>query len=184
MKKNIFTLVLNIMLAIIVITGVVMTVFALSTREDEVVQVMDYVVLSIQTDSMEDTIMVGDLILTERYDNQRLEEGEIISFFTIIQDQRVIMTHRIVEVQEAEGMITYVTQGDNNLIPDQIEVPPGDIISVYSDFKVPFLGGVFDLLGSQYGFFFLIIIPLFAVFVYQVYNFIILIVEKKKEAAS
>ncbi len=184
MKKGIFSVLLNVILGVIIVLAVVVTVVSLATQEDGVPKVLGYVPLSIQTGSMEDTIMIGDLIITHAYEDQKLEEGQIISFFTIEQEQRIIMTHRIIEVNEVGQMLSYTTQGDNNEIPDKIEVAPGDIISVYEGTRLPMVGSALDLLGSQYGFLFLIIIPLFGFFLYQLYNFIVLVIEMKKEQTN
>ncbi len=179
--KKLGSILLNILLVVIIFMAAVVTIVALATREEGVPNVMGYIPLSIQSPSMEDTIMTGDLIITKKYADEELNVDDVISFFSLEQDTKIIKTHRIVEVKTAGGMVSYVTQGDNNDLPDEVEAAPGDIISVYEGTRVPFLGKMLDIFGSQYGFLILVIVPLFIAFLYQLYKFIGLIIEMKKE---
>ena len=91
---------------------------------------------------MEPEIMPGDLIVTKEYNpNKReLKEKDIISFYAEIQNQRVVITHRIEHIININGMVAYVTKGDNNKISDENQVAPGDVIAVYDGFRIPYLG--------------------------------------------
>lgn len=175
------SIIFDIITWIIVIVSVFVTVISLSSKESGVPSVMGKVLLSIQTNSMEPTIKPGDLILTEKFVKQELNKDDIISFFSIEQGQKIIKTHRIDNVKKINNVVTYITKGDNNPVPDGAEVPPGDIVSVYYGLRVGSLGSILDFLKSQWGFFIFIIVPLFIFLLYQLYVFIILIIENKKE---
>ncbi len=179
--KKKLSIVFDILTWAIVIVSVFVTVLSLSTKDKGVSSVFGKILLSIQSNSMEPTIMTGDLIITDDYKQQILNEQDIISFFSVEEGYRIIKTHRIVEVKNIDGIITYVTQGDNNPVPDGVEVPPGDIVSVYHGLKINSIGKVLDLLKSKWGFFIFIIVPLFIFLIYQFYVFIVLIIENKKE---
>lgn len=178
-KKS--SIIFDIITWIIVIVSVFVTIISLTSKESGVPSFMGKVLLSIQTNSMEPTINPGDLIITSKYNNQILKKGDIISFFSIEQQQKIIKTHRIDEVVTAGNMITYYTKGDNNVVRDQLGVPAGDIVSVYDGPRIAYLGKALDFLKSQWGFFIFIIVPLFIFLIYQLYVFIVLIIENKKE---
>lgn len=176
------SLIVNAFFVLLIILAAIITVVSLSTQEEGVSNIAGIIPYSIRTESMEDTIMKGDLIFTNRYDGDEiLEEGEIISFFMMEQNQRVINTHRIIEVNDDGLVVSYVTKGDNNLIEDAEEVAPGDIISVYNGVRIPKVGYAMDFFSSKYGFLFGIILPMFIFFIYQLYVFIELVVEMKYE---
>ena len=67
--------------------------------------------------SMEPTFSAGDLLIIQQQESYR--EREIVMY----EDGGVLTTHRIVG-RQLEG---FITQGDNNNIPDSQAVSPGQI---------------------------------------------------------
>lgn len=184
MKKNnkrVLNILFNMGIWAVVLVGAFITISALTTKDKGVANFLGKIPLSIQTNSMEPKIKVGDLIVTEKYDGKELKEDAVISFFAVEQDRKIIKTHRIIEVKHNEGIVSYITQGDNNPGRDEMPVTQFDIISVYNGTRIGFLGKAFDFLKSQWGFFIFIVLPLFMFFIYQLYTFMSLIIESKKE---
>lgn len=179
--KKILKWLFNIIITIIIIIAAVVTVVSLSTKEKGVANINGYIPFSIQTESMVPTMNVGDLIITKKYNNQELKVDDIISFFSVEQETTIIKTHRIKEIKQDGKVTSYITKGDNNDVEDEVEVAPGDIISVYNNTKFQYLGSVLDFFKSKYGFLFCIILPLFIFFLYQLYAFISLVIEVKKD---
>lgn len=182
--KKVLDVLGNVLMWSIIIVGACVTVVSLSTKERGIANIMSYIPFSIQTASMEPTINTGDLIITKKYDGSTvLEKGTIISFFSIEQEKLIVKTHRIDTVINRNGIISYVTKGDNNNSIDPTEVAPGDIVSVYAGTKCAVVGYVLTFLKSQIGFLIFVILPLFIFFIYQLYTFIVLIIDTKKEEA-
>lgn len=182
--KKVLDVLGNVLMWSVIIVAACVTVVSLSTKEKGIANVMGYIPFSIQTASMEPTINTGDLIITKKYDGSTvLEKGTIISFFAIEQEKLIVKTHRIDTVLNRNGIISYVTKGDNNNSIDPTEVAPGDIVSVYDGTRCAIVGYVLTFLKSQIGFLIFVILPLFIFFVYQLYTFIVLIIETKKEEA-
>lgn len=182
--KKVLDVLGNVLMWSIIIVGACVTVVSLSTKERGIANIMGYIPFSIQTASMEPTINTGDLIITKKYDGSTvLEKGTIISFFSIEQEKLIVKTHRIDTVINRNGIISYVTKGDNNNSIDPTEVAPGDIVSVYAGTKCAVVGYVLTFLKSQIGFLIFVILPLFIFFIYQLYTFIVLIIDTKKEEA-
>lgn len=180
--KKVLDVLGNVLMWSIIIVGACVTVVSLSTKERGIANIMGYIPFSIQTASMEPTINTGDLIITKKYDGSTvLEKGTIISFFSIEQEKLIVKTHRIDTVINRNGIISYVTKGDNNNSIDPTEVAPGDIVSVYAGTKCAVVGYVLTFLKSQIGFLIFVILPLFIFFIYQLYTFIVLIIDTKKE---
>lgn len=183
--KKILGVVLNIVIWLIILLAVFITIITLNTKERKVADLFGFIPLSVQTDSMKPTINPGDLIITKEYDGTSLlEKGDIISFFSLTDDTIIIKTHRIDEVHTNNGSPSYITKGDNVDEVDELEVVPGDIVSTYSGTKLPVMGKVLTFLQSQIGFFVFIILPLFAFFIYQLYKFISVIIDSKREVAK
>ena len=179
--KKILKVALNVIVWIIIVLAATVTLITLTTREKGVSNIMGYVPLNIQTGSMEPTIKTGDLIVTKKYDgNTNIKEGEVISFFARENDTTIIKTHRVKTVLDVNGMTSYVTRGDNNTADDEQQVAPGDIISTWGGTRIPVLGDVLSFLKTKTGFFVCIILPLAAFFIYQLYKFIMVLLDYKK----
>ena len=179
--KKILKVILDVIIWVVIILAASVTLITLTSREKGVSKIFGYVPLNIQTGSMEPTILKGDLIITKAYDGKsELKEKDVISFFAMEENTKIIKTHRIKSVLTVNGMTSYVTQGDNNTGEDQQQVAPGDIISVWTGTRIPVLGSILTFLKTKVVFFVCIILPLAAFFIYQLYKFIMLLLDYKK----
>ena len=179
--KKILKIIFGVIIWTIIIIATLITISTLRTRGREVPNVFGYVPLVVKSESMEPEIMIGDLIVTKEYNpNKReLKEKDIISFYAEIQNQRVVITHRIEHIININGMVAYVTKGDNNKISDENQVAPGDVIAVYDGFRIPYLGTLINFIKTKVGFICCVILPLALFFIYQLYQFIVLLFEYK-----
>ena len=196
-KKKILSIALNTLIWIFVIFSLMITILVFSAQgsEDGVPAVFGKSLITISTDSMEPTYKAGDLVFMEKLSDEEIENlqpGQIITFRAPIDidgDGMVgdINTHRI---EKVEGN-RFVTKGDHNLIPDNEGDDPytvhmSDVIGLCTeDGKIGGLGNVISFLRSSLGFFLCIVLPLILFFLYELYNFItILVTERSKKAAS
>ena len=196
--KKILSTVGNVLVWAFVILSLVITamVFAAQKSEDGVPALFGKSLITIQTKSMEDTYYAGDMVFMTkltREEKLNLQVGQIITFRTSIdidEDGKPgdLNTHRIVEGRG--DSLSYVTQGDNNPYADNVgdkayTVHVDDIIGVCTDDgKIRGLGNVIKFLSSSLGFFLCIVLPLILFFLYELYNFInVLVTEKHKKAA-
>ena len=132
---------------------------------------------------MKPTFQSGDLIFIKKCDTSKLKEGDIITFHTIIDNQYALNTHRILKIEEANGVRSYTTVGDNNNgIADQHVISDGDIVGKYVG-HISDLGKVMDFLSSSTGFLIVIVFPMLLFFIYQVYNLIMISIRLKKAIA-
>lgn len=179
--KKILKIIFGVIIWTIIIIATLITISTLRTRGREVPNVFGYVPLVVNSESMEPEIMTGDLIVTKEYNpNKReLKEKDIISFYAEIQNQRVVITHRIEHIININGMVAYVTKGDNNKISDENQVAPGDVIAVYDGFRIPYLGTLINFIKTKVGFICCVILPLALFFIYQLYQFIVILFEYK-----
>jgi signal peptidase len=193
--KKILSIVANVLVWAFVVVSLLITVmvFAAQNSEDGVPSLFGVSLINIETGSMKDTYFEGDLVFMTkltREEKLNLQPGQIITFRTSIDinnDGKAgdINTHRIYE--KIEGTLSYVTIGDNNLIPDNqgnnpYTVHVDDIIGVCTEEGVlRGVGGVLKFLRSSLGFFLCIVLPLILFFLYELYRFItVLVAEKKK----
>lgn len=83
--------------------------------------------------SMEDTIMTGDLIIYDKIDPDKLEVGDIITFWQPGTQNPVTITHRIIEIEETADGRLFTTQGDNNpsSLTWEVDFPETKVIGKY-----------------------------------------------------
>lgn len=138
--------------------------------------------LTVKTDSMAPTFEAGDLIFVRKVDTSTLKVGDIVCFHTIINNEYALNTHRISDIVEENGVITYVTKGDNNMIEDSERITGGDVVGKYFG-KLSGFGKVIDFLSGSIGFLLVIVLPMLIFFIYQIYHLIVISIQLKKAIA-
>ena len=180
MKKaaNIF---LNVLLWILVLVVAFFAVVTFATRSDgSVSNLFGYTPMTVLTDSMSPTFRSNDLIIIKAESQKTYKVGDVVSYWTFINGVKSINTHRVVDVREADGITYFTTRGDNNSADDSLTISRGDIIGHFV-VKVPFMGKILAVLSSSVGFFIILVIPLLLFFLFQLYKFIVLMMELRKQ---
>lgn len=182
--KRAGTIVISVILWAIILLAALYAFTTMATKDDQnVASILGYTPLVVETDSMKPTFESGDLIFIKKCDTSKLNEGDIITFHTIIDNQYALNTHRIQKIDEANGVRSYTTIGDNNNgIADQHVISDGDIVGKYIG-HVSGFGKVMNFLSSSMGFLIVIVLPMLLFFIYQVYNLIMISIRLKKAMA-
>ncbi len=109
----------------------------------------------IESDSMEPTFSVGDLLFWRPESIDNIEEGDIVVYSSQTLDEELVV-HRVVEVEE-EGEKRLITQGDANNRTDQAAGEPavtednllGTPVSIGGvSFSIPRLGYIWMFLSA------------------------------------
>ena len=125
---------------------------------------------SIQTESMYPTLEPGDLIISTSVEPEELRIDDIITYWTVINGERVLNTHRISDIYDGGTHLIFATKGDNNTTADSMTVHASEIVGIYR-FRIPGVGKVFDFLQTSTGFFLIIVLPVFMFFIYHLVQF-------------
>lgn len=179
--KKFLTVMISVLLWAVILAAALFAFTTLATRDTtKVASIAGFTPLAVKSDSMLPAFRAGDLIIIRACDTAELQVGDIICFHAIIENQYALNTHRIAEI--VEGSIrSYVTRGDNNPVSDLQRIVDGDIVGKYVG-KVPGVGRVLEFLGSSLGFLLVILLPLIAFFIYQIYRLIVISANLKKAA--
>ena len=171
--RRIANTIINIVLVIAIILAAVCTYTSyVSTSGNGVPSIFGLRVMSIQTESMYPTMKPGDLIFdTAVKDTGELKIGDIITYWTVIDGERVLNTHRITEIYDGGGYIIFQTKGDNNTIEDSLTVHESEIVGQYNGMKIAGLGKLFDYLQTSTGFLIVVVIPVAIFFLYHLIQF-------------
>lgn len=171
-ENHVLNTVINVVLVVAIILAAICTyVSFVSTSGNGVPSILGIRPFSIQTDSMYPTLKPGDLIIDRAVkDTSELEVGDIITYWTIINGERVLNTHRISEIYDGGGYLIFGTKGDNSSFGDALTVHESEIVGEYW-FRIGGIGKVFDYLQTSMGFFLVVVLPVFIFFLYHLVQF-------------
>lgn len=171
--KKIANIVINTILIIAIVVAALCTYTSyVSTSGNGVPSIFGVRVLSIQTDSMYPTLSSGDMIFDSAVkDTGKLVIGDVITYWTVIDGERVLNTHRITEIYDGGGYLIFQTKGDNNTVEDSLTVHESEIVGQYNGKKVSGLGKVFDYLKTSTGFLIVVVIPVAVFFLFHLIQF-------------
>ena len=170
-------------------------VFSAQGSPDGIPSLFGKSLLTIESPSMTGTFNKGDMVFMTKVDDAQradLKVGDIVTYqapIDINEDGKIgdINTHRIYSIDPATGEI--VTKGDNNHLPDNEGDTPytirrNDVIGVCAENgRIVGLGNVIKFLRSSLGFFLCIVLPLILFFLYELYNFISILVSERAKRA-
>ena len=143
-----------------------------------VFRLFGYEIYTVMSGSMEPHYHVGSLIYVKPVDIDELKENDVITF--VADENNTIVTHRIVEVVNANNGKRFRTKGDANDVPDAKEVHYKNVLG-RPEFSIPLLGYLAFHIQHPPGLYIAIVVAiglLFVVFYPAIYD------KRKEKAAS
>ena len=107
--------------------------------------------------SMMPTIPIGSVVAVKSVEASTIKVGDIITFRTGAEGDKVA-THRVVEVSNGSGALSFRTAGDSNANPDGNAVLAENVVGKVW-FHMPFVGYLSSFVTTKLGFIFLIVVP-------------------------
>lgn len=179
--RKIYNIVSTIIVALVFIFLVLMVAIVLWQRSSgSDTSIFGYYLFDVVSDSMEDTIKVGDVILCKEIDDvNSLQQGDVITFTAPSGPLKGHNeTHRIYSIKRNDdGTIDYIkTAGDNTYGGDDVRVDswnlnPSAVKAKYVK-TLPFIAGLREFLTHWYGYVVLIALPLLIVSTLFIIGFI------------
>ena len=134
-----------------------------------------YSIFTVVTQSMIPKYQVGDMLLAKVVDTSTLKVGDDVVYMGQVGTfNGKIVTHQIVNIEEGSPR-KFHTKGINNMIEDPV-VQEGQILGRVV-FKLSLLSFISKIISNQYGFFFIIFVPI----VVLVFGIIMDTVDDKKK---
>ena len=142
--------------------------------------IFGYRIFAVATGSMVPDYNVNDVLAIKEVDHDELQVGDDITYLGERQDVNgKIVTHRIIAIKTIDGKKTYITKGINNITED----PSIEDDQIYGKVmgKIPIVTEINHIIKNQYGFFFLIFIPLVTVIFLEIADTVTEIKHEKKD---
>ena len=169
--SKVINIIVNVILIVAIVFAVICTYISfVTTSGSGVPSILGLRLLSIQTNSMSPTFNEGDLIISTKVKPDDLRPDDIITYWTVIDGERVLNTHRIETIYDGGGYLIFETKGDANTSVDPLTVHERELVGQYK-VRVPGIGKVFDYLQTGTGFLIVVVIPVFIFFVYHLVQF-------------
>jgi signal peptidase len=170
--KKILNIIVNVILVIAIVLAAVCTyVSFVSTSGSGVPSIFGIRPFTVQSDSMYPELKPGDLIIdTAVKEPAKLKVGDIITYWTIIDGERVLNTHRITGIYDGGTYRYFETKGDRNTIADPITVHESEVVGQYK-FRIGGVGKVLDYLQTSTGFLLIIVLPVLLFFIFHLVQF-------------
>ena len=141
------------------------------TNKDEVPSLFGYAPMIVLTDSMaganDDSFSGGDLVFVKTVKADDVKKGDVISFFDPAGNGSTITSHRVVEVINEDGKISFKTKGDNNNTEDQMAVPAENLVGIYTGFKIAGAGHVAMFMQTTWGLIICVVLPIILLIVWD-----------------
>ena len=128
-------------------------------NKDEVPSIGGKLPLIVLTDSMYPEIESGDLIICNTAEAEDIKVNDVISFFDPAGNGTSIVTHRVVEIVEEDGKISFRTRGDNNNTEDKELVPAENLVGVYK-MRIAGAGHIAMFMQSTAGLIVCVVLPI------------------------
>lgn len=116
--------------------------------------------------SMEPSIATGSAILVKNTDGSKIEPDDIITFSSKDESGPATTTHRVINVTNESGELSFQTKGDANENPDPRRVPESAVVGKVA-MTIPVLGKLIFSLDNVYGYVLLVVIPGAMMVVYE-----------------
>lgn len=110
-------------------------------NSDEVPSVGGVFPMIVLTDSMYPVIQSGDLIICHTAEPDEIKNGDVIVFYDPMGNGTTVVTHRVLEVLDEDGQLSFRTKGDNNNAEDQVAVPGEKLLGTYEK-RIPGAGNI------------------------------------------
>ena len=164
MKRKIrdtFLIILIILLIPILFVSAVILIDAV-LHPNEIPSFFGWKPFIVLSGSMETEFESGDLVVVKEVDSNDLKKNDIIAFR--IND--IVVTHRIIQVNDRDGEKTFITRGDINSGEDQWKVEEENIEGIYK-FRIKGLGNVAIFLQTPIGMISCLSVPVISLFLLQ-----------------
>lgn len=136
-------------------------------HEDEVPSFFGLTPMIVLTESMEPNIKAGDLIVCKPVDAKDIAVGDVISFFDPMSTTGSVVTHRVTEIIDEDGVLYFRTMGDNNDGAADPKPVAGDKVVGRYSFRIGGLGSALMFMQSTPGLIVCIGVPLVLLIGYE-----------------
>lgn len=154
--KILWDIIVKLVTLLIVLISLIIIVQKVTNNKESF---FGYRIFRVQTGSMISKYQIGDVILVKKQDVDKIKVGDDVTYLGESSSVKgILITHRVIDIQEVDGKKEFHTQGIANNLEDP--VVHGNQINGVVQFKMPILTLLCKLLNNKYIFYFGAVLPL------------------------
>lgn len=154
--KILWDIIVKLVTLLIVLISLIIIVQKVTNNKESF---FGYRIFRVQTGSMIPKYQIGDVILVKKQDVDKIKVGDDVTYLGESSSVKgILITHRVIDIQEVDGKKEFHTQGIANNLEDP--VVHGNQINGVLQFKMPILTLLCKLLNNKYIFYFGAVLPL------------------------
>ena len=151
MKRKLILNIINILLVLLIVFIIVN--IAISKINNRPPEFFGYSAFVVQTASMSGEIEVGDLIISKKVDIEEIRLNDNIVFISADYYGKTIV-HKVIEINESDDGISFVTKGIANSVEDESPVTADNFYGKCVGVSI-ILGNLYYMITSTSGLLFL-----------------------------
>ena len=164
--KILWDIIVKLVTLLIVLISLIIIVQKVTNNKESF---LGYRIFRVQTGSMIPKYQIGDVILVKKQDVDKIKVGDDVTYLGESSSVKgILITHRVIDIQEVDGKKEFHTQGIANNLEDP--VVHGNQINGVVQFKMPILTLLCKLLNNKYIFYFGAVLPLTLYIFFRVLN--------------
>ena len=173
--KRFLNWVWSIFEVIIIVYVIAITCFILCRNEHGFTQFGEYTFdnISLTDERNIHDVKKGDLLIIKNSND--IKVGDMIYYYAVYNDKYVIKTNAVTKIEKDDFTNLYTLNDEDGII-----IASTRVLGKYAS-RHSHLGAILDVLESKIGFLFLVLLPIMVVFIYQVYEFIVIIRYERNE---
>lgn len=154
--KSLWDIIVKLVTLLIVFISLIIIVQKVTNNKESF---FGYRIFRVQTGSMIPKYQIGDVILVKKQDVDKIKVGDDVTYLGESSSVKgILITHRVIDIQEVDGKKEFHTQGIANNLEDPVVY--GNQINGVVQFKMPILTLLCKLLNNKYIFYFGAVLPL------------------------
>ena len=179
--KGFFRWVWSLLEFIIIVYVIALTAFILCKNKYGYTQFGDYTFndINLLDERNIQNTKKGDLLVVKNSGD--ISKGDVIYYYTVYNENWIVKSNPVIDITEDDFSAIYTVMDKDEPTSIQSSRVLGKYATTFAN-----LGSVIGVLESRLGFLFLVLLPIMIVFIYQVYEFIVIIryekVEDEKES--
>ena len=163
---------------LIILYVIVLTSFLLCKNKYGYTQFGDYTFdnVSLFDAKNNKNLKKGDLLIVKNSND--INKGDVVYYYAVYNENYIIKSGPVMEIKSDDYSSLY-TIDDNG----PLSVVGTRLLGKYAN-TYPRIGGILSVLESRLGFLFCVLLPIMIVFIYQVYEFVIIIRYERDDTAK
>ena len=163
------SIVMYSIIVILVLVGIILAAYFIDFKmRDSRIETPLYGAYVIVSGSMEPIIKVHDAVLTKRWSEEDVKIGDVVTYRSVDNSYYgILVTHRVVNIEEKNGQKVFITKGDHNETIDRSPVYfsqiQGKVIM-----RIPKIGYLKYFLVEYYGWIAVVVVPCLGVISYDI----------------